>query len=218
MILTRRLALSLLVAATPVVAQTPPKVPPVATPATVAAPAPRPATAKVRLVTSAGPIVLELEKARAPVSTANFLRYVDQKRLDGTSFYRALKFPADTPVGLIQFGVRGNAKRSLPPIAHEPTTKTGLTHDNGAISMARGAPGTAAGDVFIILGNLPSLDANPAAAGDKDGYAVFGHVIEGLENIVKIQLAPTSATAGEGAMKGQMIEAPVTIVSARRAP
>ena len=182
------------------------------------APPSRPAVTRVRLDTTAGPIVLELEKVRAPLTTANFLRYVDQKRLDGTSFYRAMKFPGDAPLGLVQGGVRNAAKRVLPPIAHESTAKTGLSHDNGAISMARGAVGTAAGDFFIILGNLSGLDANPDAAGDKDGYAVFGHVVEGLENVVKIQLAPTSATAGEGAMKGQMIEAPITITSARRHP
>jgi peptidyl-prolyl cis-trans isomerase A (cyclophilin A) len=215
MILSRRLALPLLFAAVPVFAQTP------------AGPPAPPATVRVLLTTSAGPITLELEKARAPVTTANFLRYVDQKRFDGTSFYRALKFPSDTPLGLVQGGVRNAAKRVLPPIAHEPTTKTGLSHDNGAISMARGAPGTAAGDFFIILGGLPSLNADPAASvgnnggvakGDTDGYAVFGHVVEGIENVVKVLDAPTSPTAGEGAMKGQMIEAPITIVSARRMP
>jgi peptidyl-prolyl cis-trans isomerase A (cyclophilin A) len=216
MIIARRLAIVLLFAGVPVLAQdAPPPPPPL--PAPVAAPAPpKPATTRVRLDTSAGPIVLELEKVRAPLTTGNFLRYVDQKRLDGTTFYRALKFPAETPTGLVQGGVRGAVKRSLPAIAHEPTTKTGLTHDNGAISMARGAVGSAQGDFFIILGNLSTLDANPAATGDKDGYAVFGHVVEGLENVSKVLDAPTSPTAGEGAMKGQMIEKPINIISAKR--
>lgn len=218
MILPRRLALLLLVAAVPALAQTPPPEPAPESPPVAVAPPPKPATVKVVLNTSAGPITLELEKQRAPITTANFLKYVDQKRLDGTSFYRALKFPGDAPVGLVQGGVRGAAKRLLPPIAHEATTKTGLTHDNGAISMARLAPGTATSDFFIILGNLPALDANPDATGDKDGYAVFGHVVEGMDNVVKVLNAPTSATAGEGAMKGQMIEAPIVITSARRVP
>lgn len=190
-------------------APAPPSTPPAPVP-------PRTDVVRVLLTTSAGPMTIELEKLRAPVTTANFLRYVDQKRLDGTVFYRALKFPADAPLGLVQFGVRGAAKRILPPIAHESTAKTGLVHDNGAISMARGAPGTAAGDFFIILGGLPSLNADPAAAGDNTGYAVFGHVTEGIENVVKILDAPTSPTAGEGAMKGQMIEKPITVISARR--
>jgi peptidyl-prolyl cis-trans isomerase A (cyclophilin A) len=215
MILTRRLALVLLLAMSPAGAQTPVEAPP---PSVTPPPAPQFATVKVLLTTSAGPITLELEKQRAPISTANFLRYVDQKRLDGTSFYRALKFPSDTPLGLVQGGVRNAPKRVLPPIAHEPTTKTGLSHDNGAISMARGAPGSAAGDFFIILGGLPSLNADPNATGDKDGYAVFGHVVDGIENVVKVLEAPTSPTAGEGAMKGQMIEKPITIISAKRLP
>jgi peptidyl-prolyl cis-trans isomerase A (cyclophilin A) len=216
MTLHRRLALVMLLAAAPALAQEVPASPPSAEAPTP--PPPKPATVKVVLNTSAGPITLELEKQRAPITTANFLKYVDQKRLDGTTFYRALKFPGDTPLGLVQGGVRSAAKRLLPPIAHEPTTKTGLTHDNGAISMARLAPGTATADFFIILGNLPALDANPDAAGDKDGYAVFGHVVDGLDNVVKVLNAPTSATAGEGAMKGQMIEAPIIITSARRLP
>jgi peptidyl-prolyl cis-trans isomerase A (cyclophilin A) len=221
MILPRRLALLLLVAAVPALAQTPPPEPAAESPPAAEAPPPappKPATVKVVLNTSAGPITLELEKQRAPITTANFLKYVDQKRYDGTTFYRALKFPADAPLGLVQGGVRGAVKRTLPPIAHEPTTRTGLTHDNGAISMARAAPGTANGDFFIILGNLSTLDANPAATGDKDGYAVFGHVVEGMETVVKLLNAPTSPTAGEGAMQGQMIEAPIVITTARRLP
>jgi peptidyl-prolyl cis-trans isomerase A (cyclophilin A) len=227
MIRLRHLVPLLLAVAAPALAQPVPDAAPAA-PAETPVPAPeappppppppRPATVKVRLVTAAGPITLELEKARAPITTANFLRYVDQKRFDGTSFYRALKFPADTPLGLVQGGIRGAVKRSLPPIAHEPTTKTGLTHDNGAISMGRTTPGTAQGDFFIILGNLPALDANPDAKGDKDGYAVFGHVVEGLDTVIKILGSPVSPTAGEGAMKGQMIEKPVTITSAKRVP
>ena len=211
MMFFRRLAFLTFLAA-PLQAQEMPPVPA----AVVTLALPKPATTKVRLVTSAGPILIELEKVRAPLTTANFLRYVDQKRLDGTTFYRALKFPADTPTGLVQGGVRGVAKRSLPAVPHEPTTTTGLSHDNGAISMARGAVGSAQGDFFIILGNLSTLDANPEATGDKDGYAVFGHVVEGLENVVKVLDAPTSPTAGAGAMKGQMIEKPVIIISAKR--
>jgi len=188
-----------------------------AQPAPLAAEAPKPETVKVRLETAEGPIVLELEKERAPITTANFLRYVDQKRFDGTTFYRALTFPGRPDLGLIQGGAKSDAKRMLPPIAHEPTTKTGLSHTDGAISMARGAPGSAQADFFIILGGLTSLDANPAATGDNSGFAVFGKVVEGMDVVKKILAAPVSATEGVGAMKGQMIEKPVPIKQARRA-
>ncbi len=188
---------------------------PAPVPAPVPAPAPpsAPPGPRVVLSTKAGPITIELARTKAPVTVANFLKYVDQKRYDGTSFYRALNFPAPAPVGLIQGGVRGRSDKVLPGIAHEPTSKTGLTHTDGAVSMARGAPGTAAGDFFIIIGNLNTLDAN-----DKDpGYAVFGQVIEGMDVVRTILAAPVSASEGTGAMKGQMISAPIVITSAKRA-
>jgi len=191
----------------------------------VPAPAPSPATAppaapeapkplgpRVVLLTGDGAITIEVDSVHAPVTAANFLKYVDQKRFDGITFYRAYKVPGETPWGLIQGGVGGRSDKQLPPITHEPTSKTGLSHVTGAVSMARGAPGTAAGDFFIIIGDLTSLNAN-----DKDpGFAVFGKVIDGMDNVLKILDAPTSPTKGEGAMKGQMIETPVPVTSARR--
>ncbi len=180
----------------------------------VATPAPKPATVRVDLETSEGRIVLELEKERAPVTTANFLRYVDQKRLDGSGFYRATKVAPG--FGLIQGGVRNDPKRVLPPIAHEPTSKTGLSHLDGTISMARGAPGSASGDFFITIGSIPSMDADPSQPGDNLGFAAFGHVVEGMDIVRHILDEPTSPTAGEGGMKGQMLVAPVKINSAHR--
>jgi peptidyl-prolyl cis-trans isomerase A (cyclophilin A) len=208
-------ALMLMAAApAPLVTETPPPAPP---PAVTVLPAPAPVPVKlvrVALNTSAGIITLDLDSTHAPVTTANFLRYVKERRLDGTSFYRAMK--AGLGTGLIQGGTRGDPKRLLPPVAHEPTTQTGLTHDDGAISMARYAPGSATADFFIILGAMRSLDANPAQPGDNAGFAVFGHVVEGMDVVRKILDAPTSPTAGEGVMKGQMIADPVKIISARR--
>lgn len=197
-------------------AQTPPAAPPApATPAP-AIPAPQPAaTVQVTLTTSDGPIVLALEKDRAPITTANFLRYVDQKRLDGTSFYRAVKVAPG--MGLVQMGTRNDPKKTLKPIAHEATTKTGLSHVDGAIAMARAAPGTAGGDFFITVGAFPSMDADPAQAGDNAGYAVFGRVVEGMDVVRRILEAPVSPTEGEGDLKGQMLKPVIAITSARRA-
>lgn len=186
-----------------------------AAPVAAAMEAPRAATVRVTLQTSEGPILLELEAERAPLTTANFLRYVDQKRMDGTTIYRATKVAAG--YGLIQGGVRYDPKRVLPPIAHEPTTMTGLSHVDGAISMARAEPGSANGDFFITVGAMPSLDAQPDQPGDNLGFAVFGRVIEGMDVIHRILDSPISPTAGEGALKGQMLAVPVQIVSARRA-
>lgn len=175
---------------------------------------PAPATVKIAMLTSKGRIVVALEKQRAPVTTANFLRYVDQKRLDGTTFYRANKLDPAGKYGLIQGGVKGDPKRLLPPVAHEPTSKTGLSHVDGTISLARLAPGTATADFFIVVGDLVSLDADPA--GGAPGFAAFGRVVEGMDVVHRILDAPVSATAGGPAMKGQMIAAPVMIESVRR--
>lgn len=203
-------ALLFIAAAAP--AQTPP-VEPATVPAPVTpAPPPLPKGPRVLLATKAGTITIELARDKAPVTVANFLKYVDQKRYDGTSFYRALNFTAPAPVGLIQGGVRGRSDKVLPGIAHEPTSKTGLSHTDGAVSMARGAVGTAAGDFFIIIGNLNTLDAT-----EKDpGYAVFGQIVAGMDVVRTILAAPVSATEGTGAMKGQMISAPIVITSAKR--
>ena len=197
------LALAVL-GAVSVSAQDAPPVPPPAVAATVS----------IVMTTSEGAITLALEKDRAPLTTANFLRYVDQKRLDGVTFYRAMKLGADA--GLIQGGPQGEVKRLLPPVKHEPTTTTGLSHVDGTISLARFAPGTATADFFITVGPVLSLDANPAGSGDAAGFAAFGHVVEGIDIVRGILAAPTSPTKGAGVMKGQMIAAPIRILTARR--
>jgi len=102
----------------------------------------------------------------------------------------------------------------LPPVAHEPTSKTGLTHSDGTISLARLAPGTATADFFIVVGDLVALDAK---AGGDPGFAAFGKVVEGLDVVKRIQAGTISATAGDGAMKGQMLATPVKILTVRRA-
>ena len=185
-------------------------------PAPAPTPTPKPATQKVALDTSFGRIVLELETERAPITARNFLRYADQKRLDGIAFYRTVRV-ADK-FGFIQFGVDNDPKRVLPPIKHEPTTQTGVKHVNGAISTARFAPGTARGEFTISVGDQPSLDADPTRPGDNLGYAAFGRVVEGMDVVWKILDAPTSPTAGEGVMKGQMLSPKIRILKVSRVP
>ena len=178
-----------------------------------------PAQAKTRvsIQTSEGNILVDLDMKRAPVTAGNFLRYVDEKRFDGTSFYRAARTRNAEKSGFVQGGIRHGLRRSRPPIAHEPTSKTGLKHVDGAISMARNAPGTAMGDFFITVGPAASMDARPGKAGDNLGYAVFGKVVGGMNVVRHILAAPTVPGAGSGGMKGQMITAPIRIIAARRA-
>jgi peptidyl-prolyl cis-trans isomerase A (cyclophilin A) len=177
---------------------------------------PLPDTVRVAMATELGSITLDLDGKHAPVSTRNFLNYVDGKRLDGIVFYRVMRLAwGDQPNGLVQAGLRGDPKKVLPPIAHESTTQTGLKHVAGAISMARLGVGTATADFSILISDIPGLDAgqNP---NDPEGYAVFGRVVEGLDVARKIYDAPLSPTAGSGILKGQMIEKPVKVLTVRR--
>jgi peptidyl-prolyl cis-trans isomerase A (cyclophilin A) len=166
----------------------------------------------VAIDTSVGRIVVAIDRGHAPVTAANFLRYVDAHRLDGESFYRAMHSETSN---LIQGGVRSDARKLYPPIAHEPTTQTGLKNVAGAISMANGGAGTARADFFILVNDVPGFDAN-GPGGDSTGFAVFGHVVEGMDVVKKIWDAPVSETKGEGPMKGQMLEPTIKIIKAAR--
>jgi peptidyl-prolyl cis-trans isomerase A (cyclophilin A) len=183
-----------------------------------AAPRPEADIVRVRLDTELGPIVLALDARRAPVTTANFLAYVDQGRFDGITFYRAARTPGLAGQGFIQGGIRRDVIRTLMPIAHEPTSRTGLSHGDGTISMARTDPGSATGDFFITAGPQPSMDAGRGRPADNLGYAAFGRVVEGREVVRRILAAATDPNAGRGVMRGQMIARPIRILSARRAP
>ena len=176
-------------------------------PATAASP-----TVEVRLHTAQGDIVLTLDPAHAPVTTANFLRYVDQKRFDGAHFYRAVPIGDEGKYGLLQGGLYGTRVQTFRPVAHEAPAVTGLHHMDGAVSMARGAPGTAASEFFIVIGDLVDLDAKD----DDPGYAVFGHVESGMDVVIQLLAMPRSPDAGGADMRGQMLVSPVKIVTARR--
>lgn len=179
----------------------------------LAQPAP---TVKVALTTAEGVIVLELEQAKAPVTVGNFLKYVDRRLYDGAAFYRASTPPGGPKTfGLLQGGLQNDPKKVLPPIAHESTTKTGLTHTDGTISMGRHAPGTAQADWFICVGDQPYLDADPKDP-KNPGFAAFGRVVEGMDVVKTLLALPVDPKRGEGSMKGEMLVKPVRIVSARR--
>jgi peptidyl-prolyl cis-trans isomerase A (cyclophilin A) len=179
-------------------------------------PAPEPpAVVPVLLQTSLGVVRIAVEVERAPVTAANFLRYVDNQRFDGITWYRALKLDADGRYGLVQAGLRGDRKRLFKPIAHEAPAVTGLSHTDGAVSMARLAPGSATADFFVVIGDLVSLDGKPDS--DDPGYAVFARVTEGMDIIRQMLDLPRDPNAGDAAMRGQMLVAPVRILTARRA-
>jgi peptidyl-prolyl cis-trans isomerase A (cyclophilin A) len=164
----------------------------------------------VAIDTSAGRIVLALDRAHAPVTTANFLKYADAHRYDGENFYRAMKI--GDAGGLIQGGIRSDARKLFPPIAHEPTSQTGLKNVAGTIAMANAGPGTARADFFIMTTDVPSFDATA----DQPGFAAFGHVVEGMDVVKAILASPVSATKGDGPMKGQILDPSIKILKVAR--
>jgi peptidyl-prolyl cis-trans isomerase A (cyclophilin A) len=183
------------------------------------APAAEYATTTVIIETTLGPIWVELETERAPVTAANFLKYADEGKFDGTAFYRAMHLDwGEQPNGLVQGGTQNDPDRTLPPIAHEPTSETGVKHVAGAISMARFAPGTATGDFSITLSPQPGLDADPSSSDPElqAGFAAFGHVVQGMDVVRAIWDSPIDPKKGEGWLKGQMLQQPVRILAVKR--
>lgn len=177
--------------------------------------APTPGVVRLTMTTSEGPLVLELEAAKAPLTVANFLKYVDAGRYNGGEIYRGMAVSQNPLMGLVQGGARPG--KPIPPVPHEPTTQTGLKHIDGTVSLARYAPGTGTSDFFICVGDAGYLDANPAAAGDNAGFAAFGRVTEGMDIVKRILVMPKSQKADNPAMVGQMLETYIKILTVKRA-
>lgn len=171
---------------------------------------------RVKIKTSHGVIVVELEDKKAPLTSANFLHYVDAHAYDGGTFFRASRSPDNPKEGTI-VGAPAAKVRPFPPIAHESTTKTGLRHVNGTLSLGRFDPGTATDNFFICVGDQPYLDAHPGAPGDNLGYAAFGQVVEGMAVVEKILSLPTNGATKFKDQRGQWLKPPVPIRSMRRA-
>ena len=166
----------------------------------------------VVIETSLGTIEAEIALDKAPITGANFLRYVDASRYDNAQFHRTVK-PDNQPgnpvkIEVIQASLPPGIK-PFPPIALERTSVSGLIHTDGALSMARVEPDTGAAEFFICIGDQPSLDFGGKRNPDGQGFAVFGRVTKGMEIVRKIQAAPAN---------GQMLQPPVRILRIARKP
>lgn len=176
-----------------------------------ASPAPDPLP-RVRIETALGVVDLEIDARRAPVTAANFLAYVDRGDYDGGRFHRTVRAgnqPANkVKIDVVQAGRAPFSRRpELPPIPLERTRVTGLTHADGALSMARDGPDTATSDFFICVGPQPELDFGGQRNPDGQGFAAFGRVVGGMDVVRKIHAAPADA---------QALAPPIAILSARR--
>jgi len=175
----------------------------------------------VTLETTAGEIELAVFADKAPLSAADFLRYVDARLYDGAAFYRVVRADNDrgTPkIAVIQGGLLDETK-ALPPIAHETTRDTGITHVDGTISLARGAPGTGGGAAFFIcVGDQPALDFGATRNPDGQGFAAFGRVVSGMGVVRTIHAMKADAPSPSEYMQGQILPEPVVIRRAYRKP
>lgn len=166
----------------------------------------------VLIETEAGEIEAEIDTVHAPITAANFLKYVDAGLFDGGRFFRTVRpeNQVDKPVkiAVIQAaGSRDKRAQFLPPIPLERTSVTGLSHKDGTLSMARSTPDTARDSFSICVGDQPSLDFGGPRQPDGQGFAAFGRVIRGMEVVRKIQMGPA---------EGETLTPPVTIVRIKR--
>ena len=175
---------------------------------------PPPAGDPVRVVveTEMGTFELEVDVDRAPVTAANFLRYVDGGFYDGGTFFRTVHAdnqPNDSiRIAVVQGGRNPDSEvESFPPIPLERTSETGILHEDGTVSMARGGPDTATQSFFICIGDQPSLDFGGMRNPDGQGFAAFGRVVDGMDVVLAIHRAPYEA---------QQLTPPVRIVRVYR--
>ncbi len=175
----------------------------------------QPASVVVVFETSLGAITIEVNVAKAPGTAANFLKYVEGGLYDGGRFHRTVRSDTETrtdvPIQVVQ-ATRAPRTADTPgfaPLPLERTSVTGLTHVDGAVSMARASADTAVADFFICLGPQPLLDFGGARNTDGQGFAVFGRVIAGMDVVKKIH----AAAVREGT---QNLAPPIAIIKARR--
>jgi peptidyl-prolyl cis-trans isomerase A (cyclophilin A) len=181
----------------------------------------------VRIETSLGNIDLAIDVTHAPLTAANFLRYVDGGFYDGGEFYRAARpdtyhavLPNRPPMELIEARIP-SGKQAYPPIPLERTTVTGLKHVTGVVAMGRNddQPDSATNDFYILLNDQPSLDMGGKRFTDGQGTAAFGRVVAGLDvarRIQQLSVAAREATPDNPLTKTQNLTPPVVITRVYR--
>jgi peptidyl-prolyl cis-trans isomerase A (cyclophilin A) len=170
----------------------------------------------VRVGTPLGTIDIAVDAEHAPVTAANFLKYVDEGFYNNGRFHRATRtenyvvnLPNRPLLECIQAGINPDRRNEgFPPIPLERTSVTGLKHVVGTVSMARGTGAdTATSDFFILLNEQPSLDFGGLRFDDGQGAAAFGRVVAGMDVVRKIQQQPVEV---------QRLTPPIIITSAAR--
>ena len=177
---------------------------------------------RVRVQTEIGDIVVEVDQARAPITAANFMKYVDAGHFNGGVFHRTVKMdnqPESTiKIEVIQAGVNPDrSKDGFGPITLERTSVTGILHKDGVVSMARGTPDSATSGWFICINDQPSLDFGGMRNPDGQGFGAFGRVVSGMDVVRKIQAAPSSTNRTTNT-EAQRLTPAVKILKVARVP
>ena len=169
---------------------------------------------RTRVETGSGSFVIAVDPAVAPLTTANYLAYVDGHHLDGGSVYRIVTLANQAPdtkykIEVVQWGMHlPEGKPSpFPPIPHESTRQSGLRHLDGTVSMARNVPGSATAEYFICIGDQPELDFGGRRNPDGLGFAAFGRVVAGMDVV--------RALHAQGKPQ-QMLPEPIPVRTVRR--
>ncbi|MEO5819754.1 MAG: peptidylprolyl isomerase [Vicinamibacteraceae bacterium] len=168
--------------------------------------------------TDKGTIEFEVDGVRAPVTAANFLKYVDAGFFDGGTVNRSVRpdntVRHDVEIQVIQFQIDAAREReAFPSIPLERTSVTGVKHVNGTISMARNGPDTATGSFSIVIGDQPAMDFGGRRNPDGQGFAAFGRVVRGMDVVKAIQASPTGLVGPYGT---ESLLPPIKIVKAYR--
>jgi peptidyl-prolyl cis-trans isomerase A (cyclophilin A) len=168
--------------------------------------------------TEKGAIEIEVDSAHAPLSAANFLKYVDGRFYDGGTINRAVRpdntTRHDVEIQVIQFQIdRERRRETFPPVPLERTSVTRLRHLDGSVSMARSGPDTATASFSIVIGDQPEMDFGGKRNPDGQGFAVFGRVVKGMDVVKAIQASPTGE---RGAYGTETLDPPIKILKASR--
>jgi peptidyl-prolyl cis-trans isomerase A (cyclophilin A) len=168
--------------------------------------------------TEKGAIEMEVDGVHAPATAANFLKYVDAGFFDGGSVNRAVRpdntVRHDVEIQVIQFQIDSARRREqFPPIPLERTSVTGLTHVDGAISMARNGPDTATASFSIVIGDQPEMNVGGRRNPDGQGFAAFGRVVRGMDVVRALQASPTGSRGPYGT---ESLDPPIRILKAYR--
>lgn len=149
---------------------------------------------RVVIQTAMGDIEVEIDSIHAPITSANFLRYVDLGFYRFGRFHRTVRADnqpdSKVKIAVVQAGLDSLRVKNFPRIKLERTSVTKLRHKDGTISMARDGPDTATSDFFICIGDQPSLDFGGKRNPDGQGFAAFGRVLLGMDVVRRIQAAP----------------------------